>query len=39
MSLERCMLLQAYGAEPILTPGADGMRSAIARAEEVLSGA
>ena len=30
------MLLQAYGAELVLTPGSDGMRGAIARAEEIV---
>lgn len=37
MSAERRRLLAAYGAEIVLTPGADGMRGAIERAE-VLAG-
>lgn len=33
MSIERRQLMAAYGAEVVLTPGAEGMRGAIARAE------
>ena len=36
MSRERRMLLKAYGAELILTPGPDGMGGAIARARELV---
>jgi cysteine synthase A len=39
MTIERRSLLKAYGAQVVLTPGAEGMPGAIRRANEILTSA
>ncbi|QIS41146.1 cysteine synthase A [Clavibacter capsici] len=37
MSIERRLVLRAYGAEIVLTPGSEGMRGAVERAQQIVA--